>query len=280
LEAATLFVVATPIGNLADITLRALSTLREVDRVVAEDTRRTRALLTHHGIAGKPVDSLDAHATPEQIARIVDHLEEGTSVALVTDAGVPAVSDPGAELVRAAVSRGVRVVPIPGASAVTAALSVSGLSHSGFRFFGFLPRAGTGRRDALGRIAGTPEPVVLLEAPMRLAATLAELAEWMPDREVLVAREMTKVHEELLRGPLAEVAAAPREWLGEITLVLGPSAQAGAEEPLGDAEIDARIDEELGKGGRVKEVAERVAAWSGRPRRAIYDRVLGRKGQR
>jgi 16S rRNA (cytidine1402-2'-O)-methyltransferase len=276
--AATLYVVATPIGHLGDITLRAIETLRQVDRLIAEDTRRTLTLLRHLGIEKKPMTSLEAHATEREVERAVAWLLEGQSIAFVTDAGVPGVSDPGAALVQASARAGIRVVPIPGASAVTAAIAASGLVTGGFRFFGFLARSGTARADALTTMLATPEPVVWFEAPQRLAATLEELARLCPERPLMVAREMTKIHEELIRGTVSEVASTPREWLGEVTLVLGPDASAGAAEKS-DEDVSRRIDEELARGESAKTVAQRVAAWSGRSRREIYDRVLEAKGR-
>lgn len=273
----TLFVVGTPIGNLRDITLRAIDTLKEADRVVAEDTRRTRALLSHLGIQGKPLEAVEAHATEQRIARVVEHLLSGEKVALVTDAGMPGISDPGMALVRQALQAEVPVTVVPGPSAVTAAVALSGLVTGPFFFAGFLPRAGSARKDALARLASSPEPCVLFEAPNRLKATLTDLAELMPTREVAVARELTKLHEEVLRGTVAELAAVEREYLGEVTIVLGPGPATEAE-AIDDAALDARIDEELKKGVSAKDVAHRVAAWSGRPRREVYARVLERKG--
>ncbi|APR84963.1 rRNA small subunit methyltransferase I [Minicystis rosea] len=271
-----LLVVATPIGNLGDITLRAIEALKAVDRVVAEDTRRTRALLSHLGIAGKAVDRLDAHAGAADIDRVVAHLRDGERVALVTDAGTPVVSDPGTALVAAAVAAGVRVEPIPGACAAVAALSVSGLITGAFRFLGFLPRSGPERREAIAIIVATPEPVVLYESPQRIAETLADLARPMPARAVVVAREITKVHEEMVRGTLADLAALDRTWLGEITLVLGP-APAVAAEGVSDEEIDRRIDEGLARGRRAKDLAEEIALETSRPRRDVYARIVARR---
>jgi 16S rRNA (cytidine1402-2'-O)-methyltransferase len=276
--AGTLYVVATPIGNLGDITLRAIETLRAVDRVIAEDTRRTRGLLSHFGIAGKPVDRLDANAEAHDVARALTHLEAGESVALCTDAGTPIVSDPGTALVRAAVAAGAAVVPIPGASAVLAAIALSGLVTGGFRFVGFLARSGPERREDITRLVETPESVVLFESPQRTADTLIELAQAMPDRDAVVARELTKLHEEAVRGTLAELAAQEkREWLGEVTIVLGP-ARARSGPGMSDETIDARIDEELALGRRAKDVAEAIAIESGRPKREIYGRVVARRG--
>ncbi len=276
--AGTLYVVATPIGNLGDITLRAIETLRAVDRVIAEDTRRTRGLLSHFGIAGKPVDRLDANAEAHDVARALTHLEAGESLALCTDAGTPIISDPGTALVRAAVAAGATVVPIPGASAVLAAIALSGLVTGGFRFVGFLARSGPERREDITRLVETPESVVLFESPQRTADTLIELAQAMPDRDAVVARELTKLHEEAVRGTLAELAAQEkREWLGEVTIVLGP-ARARSGPGMSDEAIDARIDEELALGRRAKDVAEAIAIESGRPKREIYGRVVARRG--
>ncbi len=273
-----LYVVATPIGNLKDITARALETLREADVIAAEDTRRTLKLLSAHGIEGKRLVSLHAHSSEREVNKLVARLVAGESVAFVTDAGTPGVSDPGSALVRAAVAANVRVVPIPGASAAIAALAASGLeSDAGFRFVGFLPRDGTARARALAKIAGTPEPVILYEAPERTAKTLRDLCELMPTRGVCVARELTKVHEELSRGTLADVAHEHDGWRGEITIVLGEWEPAAREATVDDAAIDERIDDELAAGAHAKTIAERVAAWSGRPKRDIYERVVRRK---
>jgi 16S rRNA (cytidine1402-2'-O)-methyltransferase len=275
-----LYVVATPIGNLGDVTVRAIEVLRSVDRIAAEDTRHTKKLLSHVGAEGKALDALHAHSTERDVERIVERLASGESVALVTDAGTPVVSDPGDALVRRAIDEGVRVVPIPGPSAVLAALTASGLATGGgFRFFAFLPRDGTGRNAAIAAVAATPEPVVLFESPERTAATLADLARATPGRKVAVARELTKVHEEILRGTLEVVATAEaeREWRGEIAIVLGAYDPASREAAVDDAAIDARIDADLAAGLHAKTVAERVAAWSGRPKREIYERVVTRK---
>jgi 16S rRNA (cytidine1402-2'-O)-methyltransferase len=273
-----LFVVATPIGNLRDITLRAIDTLRDADRVLAEDTRRTRALLSHLGIAGKPVERLDAHAEDADIPRVLSRLALGERIALVTDAGTPTVSDPGGRLIRAAAAQGARVIPIPGPSAVMAAVSLSGLVTAGFRFMAFLPRSGPERREALSQIAATPEAVVLFESPQRVAATLAELALVMPDREAVLARELTKIHEEAVRGKLAVLAALPeREWMGEVTLVLGQEAERSTPR-LREEEIDARIDAGLSQGRRAKDIAEALSLETGLPKRELYARVIARRG--
>ena len=275
----SLFVVATPIGNLKDITLRALETLREADVIAAEDTRQTAKLLAAHGIEGKSLVSLHAHSSARAREKLVERMVAGERVALVTDAGTPSVSDPGGEIVRAAIAADVRVVPIPGPSAAIAALTASGLAEdAGFRFVGFLPRDGTARARAIALVASTPEPVVMYESPERAAHTLRELSDAMPTRRACVAREITKVHEELARGTLAELAERRDAWRGEITIVLGAWEPAAREDAIDDAAIDARIDAELATGAHAKTIAERLAAWSGRSRREIYERVIRRKG--
>ena len=272
-----LYVVATPIGNLADITLRAIDTLKACDRIVAEDTRQTKKLLSHLGIAGKPVDAVHAHSDAADVARVIEALESGASVALVTDAGTPIVSDPGDPVVRGAIDAGIQVVPIPGPSAVLAALVGSGLGSGGFRFVGFLPRDGTARHEAIARVCATPEPVVLFESPERTSSTLAELSAATPARPAAVARELTKLHEEFVRGTLAELAKARETWRGEVVLVLGAFSPEARVESVDDAALDARIDAELAAGIHSKTISERLSAWSGRPRREVYERVIRRK---
>lgn len=276
-----LYVVATPIGHLGDLSTRAAETLRTAHRIAAEDTRRTRALLSHLGIAGKPVERLDAHASPEDIARLVDHLLSGEDVALVTDAGTPVVSDPGTDLVSAASLAGVRVVPIPGPSAVMAALMATGLCTGAFRFLGFLPRKGPERRAALEVVRETPETVVLFESPERTAETLEDLAKIAPTRRGAIARELTKFYEEIVRGSFADLAeeARKREKLGEVTIVIGPEAAGarGQDRSLSDEEIDRMIDEGFARGRRPRDIADEVALVTGKPRREIYTRTLARK---
>ncbi|HVW25101.1 MAG TPA: 16S rRNA (cytidine(1402)-2'-O)-methyltransferase [Polyangiaceae bacterium] len=266
-----LYVVSTPIGNLGDITRRAAETLGAADRVAAEDTRRTRALLSHLGIGGKPVVKLDAHAGDDAIDGLVDALKKGESVALVTDAGTPSVSDPGTELVKRAAQSGVAVMAIPGASAVTAAVSVSGLVDGPFLFLGFLPRKGEKRKRALRRVASSIEPVVLFEAPNRIRETIADLAQVAPNRRACVARELTKMHEELLRGTLADLAAQAVMERGEFTLVVEGN---GDPEAADDGDVDALVTARLDSGDPARTIADDVAEVSGRPRREVYARVL------
>ncbi|MFO0678681.1 MAG: 16S rRNA (cytidine(1402)-2'-O)-methyltransferase [Polyangiaceae bacterium] len=277
-ERGVLYVVATPIGNLSDLSARAADTLASVDRVAAEDTRRTRALLTHLGIAKKPVEALHAHSDDGTVARLVARLESGESVAVVSDAGTPAVSDPGDALTRAAIAAGIRVVPVPGPSAVLAALVGSGIGgESGFRFVGFIARDGTRRREALSEIARTRDPVVLFESPNRVRDTLVEIAEATPGRPCVVARELTKIHEEFVRGTVGSLAADAREWRGEIVVVLGAHDPAAREEAVTEEAVDHRIDAELAQGLHAKTIAEKLALWSGRPKRELYERIVSRK---
>jgi 16S rRNA (cytidine1402-2'-O)-methyltransferase len=276
-----LFVVATPIGNLEDMTLRAIRTLREADLVLAEDTRHTRTLLAHHQIATRMM-ALHAHTPPPRIAELAEQLAGGQTFALVTDAGTPLVSDPGAELVRAAIERGVTITPIPGASAPLAALVASGLGGASFEFLGFLARSGGKRRDQLAHVAKSTAAVVLFESPNRLVATLSDLAGVIGARPVAVCRELTKLHEEIARGGAAELAARFAEGVrGEITIVVGAADAADATpEPPDDEAVDAAIDRLLDDGSSARDAADAIAGSLGLPRRDAYQRVLARRAVR
>jgi 16S rRNA (cytidine1402-2'-O)-methyltransferase len=221
-----LFLVATPIGNLEDVTHRALRVLAEVDLVAAEDTRHTRRLLERHGVTARLV-SLFEHNERSRVPRLIAELTAGRRVALVTDAGSPCISDPGFPLVRAAVAAGVPVVSVPGPSAVVAALQVSGLPTDAFTFAGFLPVKSGARRRRLEGLADRPETIVAFESPHRIAACLADLDAVWGGRPIALARELTKLHEEVLRGTAAEVAAAltPDRRRGEMVLVLSGSGR-------------------------------------------------------
>jgi 16S rRNA (cytidine1402-2'-O)-methyltransferase len=267
----TLYVVATPIGNLEDVTLRAIRVLREVDLVLAEDTRRTRTLLAHHDIRSRP-RSLHAHNEAQRSEEVLEVLASGSSVALVSDAGTPLVSDPGERLVVAAIEAGHPVVPIPGASAILSALVASGLPTAPFLFLGFLPRRKGERNALLARIRERTETVVLFESPRRLAATLRQLAEALGARPACVARELTKLHEEVARGSLPELAERFAEGTrGEVTLVIG-----GAEEEpaLDEAALDAKIRKLVAEGKTAREVAAALAPEAGLPKRQIYARAV------
>ena len=267
----TLYLVATPIGNLEDVTLRALRVLREADRVFAEDTRRTRKLLDRHGIAAKP-RSLHSHNEAARIDTALAALAAGGDVALVSDAGTPLVSDPGGRLVAAVLAAEHRVVPVPGASAVLAALSVAGLPLEPFTFLGFLPRKAGPRRAVLAAYCVRQETLVIFESPRRLVGTLRELADVLGDRPACVARELTKLHEEAARGTLRELADRfDGPVKGEITIVV-----AGAPEPaaLGAADLDDAIRARIAEGRPVSAIASELAADAGLPRREVYARVL------
>jgi 16S rRNA (cytidine1402-2'-O)-methyltransferase len=275
----TLYLVATPIGNLEDVTLRALRVLREADCVLAEDTRRTRVLLDRHGIRARAL-SLHAHNEAARTAEILARLEAGASVALVSDAGTPLVSDPGERLVRAATDAGHAVVPVPGPSAVLAALCVSGLPTASFTMLGFLPRRASARAALLRRFRDAPDTLVLFEAPSRVAATLAALHAALGERPACVARELTKLHEEVVRGPLSELAeryaaAAPR---GEVTLVVGGAPAHAAASAESEEAVDARIRSLVAEGHSPREVAETLAAEGRLRRRDAYSRALRARG--
>jgi 16S rRNA (cytidine1402-2'-O)-methyltransferase len=267
-----LHLVATPIGNLEDVTLRCVRVLREADLVLAEDTRRTRKLLDRCTIAARPL-SLHAHNEAARVAKALDVIEGGGSVALVSDAGTPLISDPGERLVAAAIAAGHRVVPVPGASAVLAALSVAGLPVTPFAFLGFLPRKGGARRALLASYRDRPETLVFFESPQRISSALRDLAEFLGDRPACVARELTKLHEEVIRGSLGELGErVGGEVRGEFTIVVGG---APVEEGARDiADLDDAIRERIAAGLSSREIAAELARDTGLPRREVYARVV------
>ena len=271
-----LHIVATPIGNLRDITLRALDTLRAVDLIACEDTRVFAKLASHHGIAAPTVAYSDATQDANE-RRVLRALDEGKRVALVSDAGMPLISDPGYRLVRAAVAAGHAVTALPGPSAVPMALALSGLPTERFLFSGFLPAKAGERRRMIGEAAQIPATLVFFEAPHRLAASLADLAELLGDRPAAVARELTKLCEEVRRDSLSELAAhyARAEVKGEIVLVIGPPGERA--EPEAGA-LDAALREAMA-GASVKDAAAEIAARFGLRRREVYARALELKRQ-
>ena len=264
----TLYVVATPIGNLEDMTLRAVRVLREVKLIAAEDTRTTRKLLAHFDIH-TPLTSYHEYTEPAKIERLLDRLAEG-DMALVSEAGMPGLSDPGAPLVQAAIRRGLPVVPVPGASAILAALAVSGLSTATFLYLGFLPRRASDRRDVLAQVADAEHTLVLFESPHRLRDTLADLHAVLGERPVALARELTKLHEEVWRGGLAAAIAhyAEVEPRGEFTLVVGGATPTA--ETWDEAAVRAALTEALAQGHYGREAARAVAARAGWPSRTVY----------
>jgi len=218
---ASLFIVATPIGNLGDITLRALETLKQVDTIVAEDTRHTRKLLAHFDIH-KPLISCEEHATEAAMRKVIALLDEGKNLAYVTDAGTPAVSDPGSRLVAKAVAAGHTIVTVPGPSAVTAALSVSGFPADNFVFLGFLPHK-KGREAFLKKVAGAKQTAVFFESTHRIGRLLEELEQLVPpNRHLIIARELTKQFETIYRGTIKDIKEQLKETRGEFTIVIAP----------------------------------------------------------
>ena len=272
----TLYVVATPIGNLEDVTLRALRVLREVDLIAAEDTRRTRILLARHGI-GTPVTSYYDAVERERAPRLVAQLVAGKNVALVSDAGTPGIADPGYHVVRAAVAAEVPVVPVPGPSAVAALVSVAGVAAERFCFEGFLPARGAARARRLADLAREPRAIVLLEAGRRLPALLDAAAETFGAREAVVGRELSKRHEEVLRGSLPELARRVRAGgpvRGEVTVLIAGGGEEVAAGALDDAAVEARLAAALRAGASVRDVATLLARETGRSRRDLYQRAL------
>ncbi len=269
-----LYIVATPIGNLGDITLRALSTLAACDLIACEDTRVTAVLTRHFGIA-VPLTAYHDHNAPRQRPRLLAALAEGKRVALVSDAGTPLVSDPGFRLVGDAAAAGHRVTPIPGASAVLAALMAAGLPTDAFLFAGFLPPKTAGRRKRLQALMHVPATLVFFESPQRLGASLADMAEVLgAERPAAMARELTKTFETIRRGTLAELAAEFAEITpkGEVVVLVGPPGES----ELDEADID-RLLVTLLKDNAVAAAASEAAGITGLPRRDLYRRALALK---
>lgn len=293
----TLYVVATPIGNLGDITLRAIDVLKQVDLVAAEDTRRTRALLAHLGIR-KPIvsyyDAVERARAPELVRRAL----AGESIALVSDAGTPLISDPGFRLVRAAIEGGINVVPIPGPSAPLALLSCAGLPADRFSFIGFLPARPGERRRVLAELVGRPETLVLFEAGRRLGATLAEMSEILGARDVVIGRELTKRFEEIVRGRADELAAryvSKQHALvkGEVVLAVAgaargergagdtvDTAEPGAARNASAGELELSLRQGLARGEHLASLSRTLSRETGIPRRVIYQRALELRASR
>jgi len=271
-----LHIVATPIGNLEDITLRALRVLAEADLLLAEDTRRTRVLLQRHAVKARPL-SLHAHNEAARIERVLGVLDAGGSAALVSDAGTPILSDPGARLVDAALQAGHAVTPIPGPSALLAALVVAGLPAERFTFLGFLPRR-KGARDALlASLRQRPETLVLFESPRRLPTTLRQLADALGERPACVARELTKLHEEVVRDTLGALAERFADGArGEVTVVVGGALEVATD----PADLDADIRARLAAGETPRDVAAALSRARGLARREVYARVLALREER
>lgn len=264
----TLYVVATPIGNLEDVTLRALRVLREVSVIAAEDTRRTARLLQHYSISTRTT-SLHEHNEQSRTQGLINRLLAGESIALVSDAGTPVVSDPGARLVAAAHAHAVRVEPVPGPSAVVATLSASGIMGEGFVFVGFPPSRAKARKKWLLGLADETRPIVLFEAPHRIRATIADIATELGNRPVAIARELTKTHETLVVRPINDWLKDPPIDRGEFTMVIGLPIEPGGmvEEPPADSEIASVFGQltnnaNLGRREAIREVASRYGMGS------------------
>jgi 16S rRNA (cytidine1402-2'-O)-methyltransferase len=269
-----LVVCPTPIGNLGDVTLRALEQLRSADAAACEDTRHSRTLLARHGI-DLPLVALHEHNERAQAPVLLRRILAGERICLLTDAGFPAVSDPGALLVSAVIAAGAELVVLPGASAVQTALVAAGMAGGGFVFAGFLPRSGGGLESLLDRLDAAALAIVAFESPRRLPATLARLAGRDPIRQVAVCRELTKLHEQVVRGPAAEVAGAFREPpRGEVTLVLAAAAPRPPQAP------DARLLAELADAVGAKRAAALAAELTGLPRNRIYASLMDLRRRR
>lgn len=268
-----LYIVATPIGNLDDMTFRAVKTLKEVDLIAAEDTRHSRKLLTHFAIA-TPLTSYYDHNQSLKGDLILATLRQGKQVALISDAGTPCISDPGYQLVRDALAEKIKVIPVPGACAAVAALSAAGLPTDSFTFAGFPPNKEGKRRSFLTTLANAHGTVVLYEAPHRLADTLAEIHNTLGDRQVVVARELTKLYEECLHGTASEMRLQVQDGRerGEVVILIAP-ADAASRSTEGPS-AEAQLQHALQQGHSVKEAAALVAVATGLPRRELYAQAL------
>ncbi len=281
MAAGTLYLVATPIGNLEDITYRAVRVLAEVDVIACEDTRRTRVLLDHYRIKAKTI-SYHEHNEQERAAELASRIEGGASVAIVSDAGTPGINDPGFRLVRECAKRGVTVVPVPGATAFVAALIASGLPTNDFFFGGFLPARSTARRARLAEVRALPTTLVFYEAPHRLAFALTDAREILGERDAAVVRELTKLHEEIARGSLSDLAtrfADENAARGEIVLVINRATSDSATENVADntMSLAARVAAFESEGLDGRAALKRVARESGLSRSEAYRRLVAER---
>ena len=266
----TLYIVATPIGNLEDISLRALRILREVKLIAAEDTRKTKRLLKAYDIE-TPMTSYYEHNKQTKLNYILERLNEG-DIALVSEAGMPGISDPGYELIAAAGESGITVVPIPGASAIVTALAASGLPTDRFSFTGFLPHKGSARRRMLESITEETGTIIILETPHRLTAALKDIKEIIGDRKLAVCRELTKLHEEIFRGTVSEAIEHFKEPRGEFTLVV--EGRGKKEKPVLTEEIEKQLHQLYLKGATAKEAITQTAGETGLSKRVLYEAWL------
>lgn len=273
----TLYLCATPIGNLEDMTFRAVRTLKSVALIAAEDTRHTRKLLSHYDIH-VPLTSYHEHNKMAKGPELIEKLAAGSDVALVSDAGIPGISDPGEELVALAVAAGIPVVPVPGANAALSALVSSGLPTARFMFAGFLPKTGTRRKDILRELASVPETLVFYESPHHLEKTLKDLSAAFGDRQSVVGRELTKIHEEFVRGSLAELQDhfRMRPPRGECTLVVAgfQAAEANDADPPDEARIRSEVEDLIRAGANKKDAIKQIASKSGLSRNKVYGLMI------
>lgn len=276
----TLYIVATPIGNLEDITLRALRVLKESDLIACEDTRHTRKLLSHFQIS-KPTVSYHEHNEHERAVELIKRLEDGLNVALVSDAGTPLISDPGFRIVNDAIQRGIPVVPIPGPSAAITALSASGLAITEFAFVGFLPSRRSARKARFKELANIKSALVVYEAPHRIKQTIEDAREVLGDRDCVIARELTKIHEEFVRAPLSEIEIPPGKARGEIVLLIGPALERPIEQPerAGLHSIMEEVQEIIeAEGIDQKNALKRVARIRGISKSEAYRQMIQERG--
>ncbi|MFZ2631795.1 MAG: 16S rRNA (cytidine(1402)-2'-O)-methyltransferase [Desulfosalsimonadaceae bacterium] len=273
--AGTLYIVATPIGNLKDITFRAIETLEKVDIIAAEDTRHTRLLLSHFNITASRLIACYEHNETESARGIIELLKAGKSVALVSNAGTPLVSDPGYRLINAAISENISVVPIPGVSAAITALSASGLPSDTFCFIGFLPSKKSKRRERLEQLAGLSGTLIFYESPHRILEVMEDMMDVMGDRQAVLARELTKTYEEFLRGKLSGLVAdlSSRQAIkGEITLLLSGDT---TDKPVCFEDIEPQVVSELSKGqAGVLALAKKFARSTGISKNKLYEKIL------
>jgi 16S rRNA (cytidine1402-2'-O)-methyltransferase len=269
----TLYIVATPIGNLEDITFRAVRILKEVDLIAAEDTRHSRKLLSHFGIS-RPLTAYFDHNKNLKGGHLLERLAAGESVALISDAGTPCISDPGYQLVRDAVAAGIPVVPVPGPSAAVTALSASGLPTDRFAFEGFLPNRQGKRRERLSELGAERRVLIFYESPNRLQASLADMLELFGDREAVVARELTKVYEEFVRGRVSEIMEEfnGRPVRGEVVILLAPAAAPEVKDLSSAADLLRKYM--LSGGISLKDAVRQVALETGQPRSEVYNEAL------
>jgi 16S rRNA (cytidine1402-2'-O)-methyltransferase len=271
-----LYVVATPIGNLEDISARALRVLREVKFIAAEDTRKTRRLLVHYGIK-TPMTSYYEHNKMTKLDNILEQLKE-QDIALVSDAGMPGISDPGYELIAGAAQRNITVVPIPGPSAIIAGLAVSGLPTDTFKFIGFLPNRASARRHTLEAIKDEPGTLITLEAPHRIISALSDILAVLGNRRIAVCRELTKLHEEVFRGTVTEAIEHFTSPRGEFTLII--EGKGAKEKPVMTDSIEEQLRRLYSKGATAKQAVAAVAGETGLKRKELYQKWLkiGEKG--